>query len=150
MTRPSLDAPRLQRLSREQCFRLLSSTPIGRLGINSVVGPLIQPVNFIVLHERIVFRTVPSTKLEAALASASVAFEADGYAPDGAWGWTVLVRGIAEEIAQGPDLESLRVGLLRSWAFPGANRIVGIQPDEVSGRGFGHAVRAMLSAVESG
>jgi nitroimidazol reductase NimA-like FMN-containing flavoprotein (pyridoxamine 5'-phosphate oxidase superfamily) len=134
---------KLHELTRAQSFAFLRTVPIGRVGISRVEGPLIHPVNFIVLHESVVFRTVPSLKLWAAAANATVAFEADAYASDGSWGWTVLITGTAEEVTKRSDVEELRVELLRSWAFPAADRLVRIAPERVTGRGFGQAVRAL-------
>jgi uncharacterized protein len=135
----------LKDLSRQQCMRLLPTVRVGRVGIGAGGPPLILPVNFVFLDESVVFRTVPGTKLAAATAQAAVTFEADNFAADGAWGWSVLIHGIASEIATGPERDSLRVALLRAWAFRAgtADRIVRIDPTAITGRGFGHAVQAL-------
>ena len=136
-------ASRLRPLSATQCFKLLRSVHVGRVGISRPEGPLIQPVNFVLLDERVVFRTVSSLKFGAAAANAPVAFETDDYAADGSWGWSVLLTGVAEDVMDDAERRQLRVALLRSWAFPDADRIVRITPATVTGRGFGHAVRAL-------
>jgi uncharacterized protein len=145
-----VDIARLKDLSRRQCLSLLSSVRVGRVGVSIGALPAIMPVNFLVLGEAIVFRTVPGTKLDAATAHAVVAFETDDYAPDGAWGWSVLIQGVASEITEGPEHESMRVALLKAWAFPDglANRIVRIDPTFMSGKGFGPAVRALTAGLD--
>ncbi len=137
---------KLKGLSRSECLSLLATVRVGRVGIATKEAPLILPVNFVVLNESVVFRTVPGTKLGAARTGAAVSFEADSYAPDGAWGWSVLVHGIASEMSAGPERDQLRIARLRAWAFDEgeADRIVRIDPTAIMGRGFGHAVQALL------
>jgi nitroimidazol reductase NimA-like FMN-containing flavoprotein (pyridoxamine 5'-phosphate oxidase superfamily) len=139
------DIARLKDLLPHECLSLLAMVRVGRVGIAAGEAPLILPVNFIVLGESVVFRTVPGTKLGAAKAGAAVSFEADEYAPDGTWGWSVLLHGIASEMAAGAERDSIRVALLRAWAFHegAADRIVRIDPTSITGRGFGHAVQAL-------
>jgi nitroimidazol reductase NimA-like FMN-containing flavoprotein (pyridoxamine 5'-phosphate oxidase superfamily) len=147
----ALNIARLKDLPPHECLSLLAMARVGRVGIAAGEGPLILPVNFIVLGESVVFRTVPGAKLGAAMARAAVSFEADDYAPDGTWGWSVLLRGIASEMAAGPERDSLRVALLRAWAFHerAADRIVRIDPTSITGRGFGHAVQALVQPPHS-
>jgi len=139
------DIARLKDLLPHECLSQLAMVRVGRVGIAAGEAPLILPVNFIVLGESVVFRTVPGTKLGAAKAGAAVSFEADEYAPDGTWGWSVLLHGIASEMAAGAERDSIRVTLLRAWAFHegAADRIVRIDPTSITGRGFGHAVQAL-------
>ncbi len=140
---------RLKHLSPPECLGLLALVRVGRVGIAAGEGPLILPVNFIVLGQSVVFRTGSGTKLGAAMARTAVSFEVDDYAPDGTWGWSVLLHGIASEMAAGPERDSIRVALLRAWAFHegAADRIVRIDPTSITGRGFGHAVQALLQSL---
>jgi nitroimidazol reductase NimA-like FMN-containing flavoprotein (pyridoxamine 5'-phosphate oxidase superfamily) len=142
------DIARLKDLPPHECLSLLAMVRVGRVGIAAGDAPLILPVNFIVLGQSVVFRTGPGTKLGAAVARTAVSFEVDDYAPDGTWGWSVLLHGIASEMAAGPERESIRVALLRAWAFHegAADRIVRIDPTSITGRGFGHAVQALLQS----
>jgi uncharacterized protein len=132
----------LRILSRDQCLKLLPTVAIGRVGVTIDSLPVILPVNFMLLEDSIVFRTVPGTKLDAAITRAMAAFEADDNAPDGSWGWSVLVRGYAHDMKDGSSLKG--IGSLRAWAFPGgeANHVVAIETTLVSGRRFGAPVAA--------
>jgi Pyridoxamine 5'-phosphate oxidase len=85
----------LEVLSREECLSLMATVSVGRLGVSIDALPAILPVNFVLLREQIIVRTVPGTKLDAAAAQAVVAFEVDSYDPGGKWGWSVLVLGLA-------------------------------------------------------
>ncbi|MGZ4205128.1 MAG: pyridoxamine 5'-phosphate oxidase family protein [Actinomycetota bacterium] len=128
----------LQELSREECLELLAGAVVGRLGVSIRALPTILPVNFAVLRDRIVVRTVPGTKLDAAVAQAVVAFEVDGYDPSGAWGWSVLVRGRGSEIVDSTELAEARALGLQAWALgDAADRFLGIETTLVSGRRFG-------------
>lgn len=139
---------RLKDLSPHECLSLLAMVRVGRVGMAAGDAPLILPVNFIVLGQSVVFRTGTGTKLGAAMARTAVSFEVDDYAPDGSWGWSVLLHGIASEMTAGPERDSIRVALLRAWAFHEgtADRIVRIDPTSITGRGFGPAVQALLQS----
>jgi len=55
----------LERLSQKDCWELLASTPVGRIGVLNDSAPEIYPVNHVVDEHTIVFRTDPGTKLRA-------------------------------------------------------------------------------------
>jgi nitroimidazol reductase NimA-like FMN-containing flavoprotein (pyridoxamine 5'-phosphate oxidase superfamily) len=129
----------LEVLSRKECLTLLATRQVGRLGVSIEALPAILPVNFRLLEGRIIVRTVPGTKLDAAVAQAVVAFEVDDYDPEGSWGWSVLVRGAGNEITKPDELEAVKALPLRSWAFDEgtASRFLAIDTTVVSGRSFG-------------
>jgi nitroimidazol reductase NimA-like FMN-containing flavoprotein (pyridoxamine 5'-phosphate oxidase superfamily) len=128
---------RLHELSRDECLELLAGARVGRLGVSIEALPTILPVNFAMLGERIVIRTVPGTKLDAAVEQAVVAFEVDGYDPAGGWGWSVLVRGRGMELMSADDLAEASRLPLRAWAFTDkADRYLSIDTTLVSGRRF--------------
>src|SRR5690242_15278604 len=110
-------APSMEELEPAACMRLLTSVPVGRIGITIDALPAVLPVNFVVHDDAVVFRTVPGTKLDAATKGAVVAFEADSYgsAHERA-GWSVLLRGIAEEVTDAEQLAAVRRLPLESWA----------------------------------
>lgn len=117
---------------------MLATVPVGRLGISIEALPAILPVNFVLVHEQIVIRTVPGTKLDAAVAQAVVAFEVDACDPAGGWGWSVLVRGRGSEITDPSELAEAQRLPLRAWAQTdgAASRLLRIQTTVVTGRRF--------------
>jgi uncharacterized protein len=126
-------------LSREECLSLLATAKVGRLGVSIAALPAILPVNFQLYRDQIVIRTVPGTKLHAAVAQAVVAFEVDDYAGEGTWGWSVLVRGTGAEIIDPIELAEVRSLPLQAWAFRGgepADRFLRIETTLVTGRRF--------------
>lgn len=128
--------PDIYELAPEDCVRLLKTVPVGRVGVTMDALPVVLPVNFVVNDGTIVLRTVPGTKLDAATAGMVVAFEVDNYGTSNEpWGWSVLVRGVAEEITDPTELQTVRALPLESWALDGsADRYVKIVPTMISGR----------------
>jgi nitroimidazol reductase NimA-like FMN-containing flavoprotein (pyridoxamine 5'-phosphate oxidase superfamily) len=86
-----------EEIDGDECYRLLATQQIGRLGVNAEHYPLIFPVNYGIDHGVIVIRTGAGTKLAAA-DHANVTFEVDEIDQRNRSGWSVLVRGLAEEV----------------------------------------------------
>jgi uncharacterized protein len=125
---------RWQELTDDGCRRLLGERHLGRLAFVDADGPVILPVNYALDQGAVVFRTDPGSKLDAAAAGATVAFEVDAADERDRTGWSVVVRGQAGEVAEPADLERLRALPLYPWA-PGAKaRYVRIRPASVTGR----------------
>lgn len=123
-------------LSESECWALLRTTGVARLAVWVDDHPDIFPLNFAVDHGTVVFRTGAGTKLSAALSDAPVALEADGYDPETAEAWSVVIRGEAEEIRSGPELlETVDLPLL-PWQAGDKGRFVRIVPTTTSGRRF--------------
>ncbi len=126
----------LRQLSTVDCYRLLGSHSIGRLGVNAEGYPLIFPVNYAMDGDVVVFRTNAGLKLTAA-DHANVAFEVDDIDPIRRTGWSVLVRGLAEEITSEhrDDLvERTRAAGVEPWAPGDRGHWVRIIPHLVTGR----------------
>jgi nitroimidazol reductase NimA-like FMN-containing flavoprotein (pyridoxamine 5'-phosphate oxidase superfamily) len=124
-----------EELDQAECLALLATVSVGRIGINSRSLPTILPVNFVLNGNDILFRTVPGTKLHAALTGAVVAFEADQLGSATTENWSVLVRGIAEEVTDPGQRAELEPLVPDSWAFEGgADYLVRVPAIIVSGR----------------
>ena len=129
-------SPRLVELDGEECYRLLATHEIGRLGVNAEHYPLIFPVNYALDRGVLVIRTHPGTKLTAA-GQANVSFEVDEIDRRTRTGWSVLVRGLAEELtsAHGAELiERTRRSGVQPWAPGEHGRWMRIIPQGISGR----------------
>ena len=129
----------LRELSRARCFDLLATLAVGRVGVSVRALPVILTVGYVVAGERVVFRTAPGAKLDAAVHRSVVAFETDRYDPAGDWGWSVLVQGVASEISGVAELDEARAMLGRDWPFLTEDlvRFISIEATVVSGRAFG-------------
>ena len=101
----------LRELSRARCLDLLATAGLGRVGVSVRALPVILPVSYAVMGETVVFQTAPGSKLTAAMRRSVVAFEADRCDPCGAWGWSVLVQGVASLVSD-PARQAAVRGLL--------------------------------------
>jgi uncharacterized protein len=128
--------PELQVLTTEECYRLLATQQIGRLGVNAEHYPLIFPVNYALDHGVIVIRMGAGTKL-AATHHANVTFEVDDIDQRTRSGWSVLVRGRAEKITPTPHdgfVARTQAAGVAPWA-PGEHGYrVRLTPHGISGR----------------
>jgi nitroimidazol reductase NimA-like FMN-containing flavoprotein (pyridoxamine 5'-phosphate oxidase superfamily) len=129
-------APGVTHLEAHACWALLRSHEVGRLAVSIADRPDIFPINYVVDHGTVVFRTAEGTKLAGAIKGEAVAFEADGYEPDSGEAWSVVVKGHAEEISRAHELLDTAGLPLFPWHAAPKQRFVRIVPDEVSGRRF--------------
>lgn len=126
----------LQELSAEQCRLLLATQQIGRLGVNAEHYPLIFPVNYGLDGDVVVIRTRPGTKLSTA-SKANVTFEVDQIDPLTRTGWSVVVRGLAEEVTERHRIELVhrtRQAGAHPWAPGEHGHWLRIIPHLVTGR----------------
>ena len=113
----------------------LRRAAVGRLAVVVDGRPDIFPVNFLVDHGSVVFRTAAGTKLDAAVGQV-VAFEADGYEPDVGEAWSVVVKGTAREVEELYEvIDALELPLF-PWQSSPKPRIIRIEPEDISGRRF--------------
>jgi nitroimidazol reductase NimA-like FMN-containing flavoprotein (pyridoxamine 5'-phosphate oxidase superfamily) len=128
--------PGILELTREECLQLLSAVPVGRVGVTIDALPVVWPVNFVVHKGTVVVRAVRGTTLDAATTGKVVAFEADNYGTTNErWGWSVLLRGVAEEITDPTELQAVRTLGLESGPLDGsADRYIKIAVTAISGR----------------
>src|SRR5262249_4546257 len=106
-------------LTRSECFRLLGSRHLGRVGLIDELGPAAVPVHYVVDGRTMLFRTDEGSKLDAALRRGRVAFQIDGVDEASRTGWSVLVRADAVEVIDSDELAQVRELPLYPWA-PGA------------------------------
>lgn len=130
---------RLRTLSRDECVARLLNSPIGRLGISSAAVPLVVPVHFTLDGETVVVATTPGTRLFAATRNRIVAFEADGYDPEGGV-WNVIVVGTATHLTDVASARLASLGLLPRVTWdPSAEQVVyvAVRPEHVLGHQIG-------------
>ena len=134
----------LELLDEDECWRLASAVPVGRVAVSIGALPAIFPVNFAMYGNAIIFRTSPGTKLAAAVREAVIAFEVDSYDAEHRTGWSVLMIGQAEQVCIDPVLtQPLLDAVLDPWAGGRRDHVVRIVPTFVSGRRIaGVAARA--------
>jgi uncharacterized protein len=135
------ESPGVVELAEHTSWNLLRSTEVGRLAVSVDGTPDIFPINFLVDHGTIVFRTASGSKLSAVTSSQTVAFEADGYDEAEQVAWSVVIKGHAEEIKQLHErIETLGMPLF-PWHASAKPCFVRVVPETITGRQF-HVVDA--------
>jgi nitroimidazol reductase NimA-like FMN-containing flavoprotein (pyridoxamine 5'-phosphate oxidase superfamily) len=125
----------LEPVKPSECWQLLATASVGRVGFIVDGKPEVLPVNFAIDGETILFRTAEGNVLSNASMSV-VAFEVDNLNEGDQSGWSVLVQGFARDIGDAVDPTSRRLKqlTLETWP-PGARpRWFHITPDKVTGR----------------
>jgi nitroimidazol reductase NimA-like FMN-containing flavoprotein (pyridoxamine 5'-phosphate oxidase superfamily) len=120
-------------LDQHVCWDLLRQGAFGRLAVVVDGEPDVFPVNYVVDHGTIVFRTDTGRKLTAA-AGRPVAFEVDGHDPAYAVVWSVVVRGVGAEIREMDEVIEAMELPLTPWQMGRKARFIRIRPSAVTGR----------------
>jgi nitroimidazol reductase NimA-like FMN-containing flavoprotein (pyridoxamine 5'-phosphate oxidase superfamily) len=125
-------------LEPPDCWAALRTTERGRLAFT--VGDQVEvfPINFVVDHGTVVFRTSSTSLIAQVLDGRPVAFEADGRTDDN--DWSVVVKGQAREITG--LYESIEAAELPIHPEQGGrkSRLGRISPSDITGRRFAVAV----------
>jgi nitroimidazol reductase NimA-like FMN-containing flavoprotein (pyridoxamine 5'-phosphate oxidase superfamily) len=134
MRKLATDEMGLEILHIGDCFRLLPTVTLGRIGFTSGGEVLVVPVIFLVDGQDVVFRTGAGSKLASVEVGQYVTFEADSYDATAGTGWSVVVRGLAEvqSEAECARLDTLGVA---AWGGSAAQRVwMRIRPESIAGR----------------
>jgi len=123
-------------LDEPTCWDLLEANTVGRLAVDVGGQPDIFPINYVVDHGSIVFRTGAGTKLASAVLMRHVAFEIDGYDPADRSVWSVVIKGFATELERLTDVLTAEDLPLYPWIATVKPSFVRIDARDVSGRRF--------------
>jgi nitroimidazol reductase NimA-like FMN-containing flavoprotein (pyridoxamine 5'-phosphate oxidase superfamily) len=132
----SVDRFGIEVLETNVCWQLLRDSDVGRLAVSITDHPDIFPVNYVVEHGTVVFRTAEGTKLAAAVLGRAVAFEFDGHDPDRGDASSVVIKGRATEIERMQDVFDALDLPLFPWHASPKHRFVRIEPLDVPGGQF--------------
>ncbi|MFJ8625067.1 helix-turn-helix domain-containing protein [Kitasatospora sp. NPDC093550] len=124
-------------LTEPQCWELLGSHGVGRVGLPVGPAPVVLPVNYAVDVHTIVYRTSPGGKA-APDDGSPASFQVDHIDDHRSDGWSVLILGEAHHVDDPQEQQRLA-------ALPGATPWAGgarplwvrIRPGEVTGRRIG-------------
>jgi nitroimidazol reductase NimA-like FMN-containing flavoprotein (pyridoxamine 5'-phosphate oxidase superfamily) len=126
----------IETLSEQQCRELLALRDVGRIAFPLGDDIEIFPINYATDGVIVVFRTSAGTKLAQATGS-RVAFEVDEWDAASNVGWSVVLKGVAEEVAGGdPFSAALRSRPVVPLAPGERDCWIAIYPAQVSGRRF--------------
>jgi len=134
-TPASQGAASLEHLNRTECLNMLALAQVGRVGFVVDGQPEILPVNYALDGDTVLFRTDRGSALNQ-VSMANVAFEVDWIDESTQSGWSVLVRGRGECIADAvdPTSERIRRLTLNTWAPGERDRWFTIRPSSITGR----------------
>lgn len=122
-------------LTRDQCFRLMATVPVGRVIYTRQAMPAVELVNFTMDADGdIVIRTAVGGKLLAAIRGAVIAFEVDYYDQAARTGWSVTAVGQAREVTDPADMGRLRTLGPHPGSPGGQLYFVRITPSVLNGR----------------
>jgi len=127
----------LEILSEQQCHELLSSRDLGRIAFPLGEDTEIFPVNYSTDGTIVVFRTGTGTKLDQSTMT-RVAFEVDEWDAARKVGWSVVLKGVAQEVTRGidPFATALRSRPVVPLAPGEHDYWIAIYPATISGRRF--------------
>jgi nitroimidazol reductase NimA-like FMN-containing flavoprotein (pyridoxamine 5'-phosphate oxidase superfamily) len=124
----------VEHLGDDECWRLLESTSVGRIGVLVDSAPEVYPMNYAVMGRSLLFRTDEGNKLRGLERSPSVCFEIDDMDADRHTGWSVLVKGTAIELTDPGDIDRARSLPLELWSIGNKSHWFTIEPTEATGR----------------
>jgi len=122
-------------LTATESWALLRQAVVGRVAVIIDDRPDIFPVNHLVDHGSLVFRTAAGTKLAAA-SGHQVAFEVDGYDAETASAWSVVVKGEAQHVNRLYDMLEVIELPLFPWHASPKPHFIRITADTITGRRF--------------
>jgi uncharacterized protein len=127
----------LSQMGEAECWELLRTVPVGRVGVSVRALPVVVPVRFSVVDQDVVFRTTMGGELNSAVHGNVVAFEAGHYDAEQESGWSVLIRGRAALIKDPEELVLVDSLDLPTWSLDGqADRWARITASLVAGTHF--------------
>lgn len=127
-------AGRSEELDDEECWRLISSGTVGRLGYVGESLPRIIPVNYRVLDRSIIFRTVPDGEIAQFALGRTVAFEVDAIDEFLHSGWSVLMSGILRELDPSTIQALDHRDTPQPWPAGSQTMFCRLEPTQISGR----------------
>ena len=122
-------------LDRAACLELMRTVGLGRVAWAADDGRVVvEPVNFVLDDEGVLFRTAEGDKLDAVRRGHAFSFETDEVEPALRVGWSVLVSGRAEVVSDA-DQRSSDPRLPSPWDRSAPKPyLVRIRAEQVSGR----------------
>lgn len=95
----------MNEMTHEEAIELLEEAPVAHLGLIADGVPYVTPMSFVIVGDRIAFRTIAGRKLDAIRENPTVCVEAAKFDPgSGEWA-SVIVMGTASE-TDDPDIRT--------------------------------------------
>lgn len=127
-------------LGEADCWELLRTTQLCRLAFTGADGfPDIRPVNHLAVDRTIYIRSAVDSKFLAVASQPRVAVEVDGV--DDADFWSVVVRGVVEQVTSEAELHRVGVEHFKSWTAMPKLFVLKVTASEITGRRFPKVAR---------
>jgi nitroimidazol reductase NimA-like FMN-containing flavoprotein (pyridoxamine 5'-phosphate oxidase superfamily) len=121
-------------LSRDECRTLLRRHQVGRVVFVGTRGPVALPVNYVVDHDDIVFRTEAWSSLFATQFTGKVSFEVDEIDERNRLAWSVLATGSVRKVEDAADLRHVMRLHPEPWARGPRDHYLRLTVQMVTGR----------------
>jgi nitroimidazol reductase NimA-like FMN-containing flavoprotein (pyridoxamine 5'-phosphate oxidase superfamily) len=122
-------------LDRQECLRLLTKVPVGRVVYTRQALPAVLPINFSLdTDDSVLLCTSPDSDLAGTIDGVVVAFEADEFDAATRSGWSVVVTGRATVVTDPAEHERLARADFSSWMPLQDAVFVRIESKMVTGR----------------
>ena len=138
-----MEFPHLERLTAAECRQLLPSAAVGRLVVPTPHFPNVEPVSFAVSEGELVVAVRAGSAGDAMAAGTPVAFEADVLDRERHQGWSVVVKGRAEDLD--PDVVGRARPALTPWPAATGDRLLLVRSEQITGRRVVNAPPAAVS-----
>ena len=125
-------------IDEARCLQLLEQERIGRLGLSVGSLPVILPVNYVVQHGCIVFRSEEGDKVHAARHGDVACLEVDRFDRFEHIGWSVLATGRLR-LAPPERLDAYERLPIVPWALRPDSTIIELSIEILSGRSIAHS-----------
>lgn len=123
---------RLLDLPEYECWELVAAMHVGRVAWCQDGAPTVLPVNIVVHEEAIWFRSSGSSGIARHADGSRLAIEVDDFDDFNRAGWSVLIRGVGEQVAYGLGPDSL--GEPEPWPEGNRSLLVRVVPTMITGR----------------
>ena len=121
-------------LDLQECLDLLAAKAVGRIAYTTGAGARILPVNYVLVDDCIIFRTVSDGEIFRHAMNSVCAFEIDETDEFFQSGWSVVAIGRLEPATE-DDFARMRFGELpEPWAGGNRSLFVRLPCEQVSGR----------------
>src|SRR5215207_10556196 len=125
-------------LSVDRCRQLLADHHVGRIAWAGADGLQLLPVSYAYHRGSLIFRTSPYGVLSELVRPVDVIFEVDDLDSEFRVGWSVVVTGRAQAVAEPSNLVELwTVDGITPWSAGVRNLFIEVTPRQITGRRFG-------------
>lgn len=124
----------VRKLTEQESMERLGAVALGRIVVRRSDDIEIFPVNYVMDEKNLYFRTAEGNKLFTISLNHDVLFEVDNVDEETAW--SVVVRGNAELVRDGDEIQHVDSLDLKPWIPTLKYNYVRIAPDSITGREF--------------